>query len=40
MQSQGLFFERVAQKYFINLIYLSKILAMLYHKQAYKGGNF
>ena len=34
------FLKEVVRKYFINLIYLSKCLAILSHKQTYKGGHF
>ena len=32
--------KEVVRKYFINLIYLSTFLAILSHKQTYKGGHF
>ena len=32
--------KEVLRKYSINLIYVSKFLAILYHKQTYKRGHF
>ena len=39
-QPQDIFCERGILKHFINLINLSKFLAILYRKQNFKGGHF
>ena len=39
-QPQDIFCERGILKHFINLINLSKFLAILYRKQNFNGGHF